>query len=691
MRTSGGGVATEAVTGSTTRPTTGTAPPRAGRPRRREPVLDWAVISALLFAAFLLAALPLLVLGWFRPLPTLALSAVAAVALLRWLPSGLPRRPAAPRWTTLATAVVAAGFALVQALLHAEHVVLRRDPGSYAQIAYWLHAHGSEPIPAALAAFGGHDTGLTPGSPAFYDIGNAVQPQFMAGTPLVLAAAGWLGGMTGILVANAFIGALALVAAGGLTRRLVGSRWAPLVVLALAVTTPIWHTSRATYSEPLDMLLLLTGLCLLVDALDGAPARVAAVAGLLMGLGVLVRVDALREVMLLVPVAGWLWLRERSSGAALWRGLALGTAYGALDAGLLAYRYIGDITASVLPLAVLLVLTVAVTVVVTRRLARRGSPLGLVERFPIAPNAGAAAVVLAALVLLSRPLWLKAHDFDGTSVGRSVGSMQLRFGLPFEPGRSYAEQSATWLSWWLGWPTLVLALVAAAVLARRVFAGHAARWVGPLAVILGTTVLTMWRPGITPDHPWADRRFVPVVLPGLVLLAVWAVAAGGRSLRSRWPARPRLLRAWVAAGSAVVLVPAAVLSWPLVTQRTEVGEVAAVAKACAALRPGDAVLALDSRAALEWLPALREQCGVPAVSVRLALSTNVAAYVARARAAGSTPVLVSGVSPQPILAAGVRAHHVVALLSQEDARELVRRPRDSAPLTVNLWMGRPKS
>ena len=31
-------------------------------------------------------------------------------------------------------------------------------------------------------------------------------------------------------------------------------------------------------------------------------------------------------------------------------------------------------------------------------------------------------------------------------------------------------------------------------------------------------------PAISPDQPWASRRLVPFVLPGLILAAVWASA-----------------------------------------------------------------------------------------------------------------------------------------------------------------------
>ena len=104
-------------------------------------------------------------------------------------------------------------------------------------------------------------------------------------------------------------------------------------------------------------------------------------------------------------------------------------------------------------------------------------------------------------------------------------------------GRTYAESSLTWVLWWTGAVTLIVALA--------VFAGLAHRWVGwwqsgsrrvpgwfgPALIGLGSTVLSLYRPGITPDHPWADRRLVTIVLPTVVLAAVGGLAWAVRRLR----------------------------------------------------------------------------------------------------------------------------------------------------------------
>ena len=37
-------------------------------------------------------------------------------------------------------------------------------------------------------------------------------------------------------------------------------------------------------------------------------------------------------------------------------------------------------------------------------------------------------------------------------------------------------------------------------------------------------VTVLYRPAVAPDQPWASRRLVPFVLPGLILAGIWAAA-----------------------------------------------------------------------------------------------------------------------------------------------------------------------
>ena len=70
-----------------------------------------------------------------------------------------------------------------------------------------------------------------------------------------------------------------------------------------------------------------------------------------------------------------------------------------------------------------------------------------------------------------------------------------------------------------------------------------------LGAVLAFGVLYVAAPNVAPDLPWATRRFVPIVFPGVSLLAGYAAVEAGRALGRAWDAR---------AGAALAAVFAAV-------------------------------------------------------------------------------------------------------------------------------------
>src|SRR6185437_6556484 len=236
---------------------------------------------SVLAMAWLLAGLPLLLAGRFTPVLMLVvwvpLAAVLCYLGLRWIPgrwqSALPvpgpQHGRTPWWAVAGVIAVAAAFGAHQLTYHSEQIIVLRDPASYIQFGYWIAHHGSLPIPQQRAAFGGAHQVLQFNSPAFYQVGGAIVPQFMAGLPMVLAAGFWIGGTAAAVTVAPLLGACGVLTFGGLAARLAGPRWAPLAALALALSLPEQVTSRAAYSEPLAQILFLGGLCLVIDSLEG--------------------------------------------------------------------------------------------------------------------------------------------------------------------------------------------------------------------------------------------------------------------------------------------------------------------------------------------------------------------------------------------------------------------------------------
>jgi hypothetical protein len=262
-------------------------------------------------------------------------------------------------------------------------------------------------------------------------------------------------------------------------------------------------------------------------------------------------------------------------------------------------------------------------------------------------------------------------------------------------GRTYAEQTVAWLSWYVGPVALVVALAVLAVLVRTAVAsagrGRVEAWLPALVVAAGSTLLTLMRPGITPDHPWADRRLL-VALPLVVTLFVVGID---------WVARRAVAwgRAWVGAGvvavaMALVVAPALVATWPHKAGGVERGSLAAVDQVCAALRPGDVVLAVDSGAANEWPQVVRGMCGVPALSTTSRvrnddqlLRRTVDAAATGVAAQGGRLVLLAAESPEVLESLGSSARLVVDAPVREDEHVLERRPWGTDPLPVRVWLG----
>jgi hypothetical protein len=150
--------------------------------------------------------------------------------------------------------------------------------------------------------------------------------------------------------------------------------------------------------------------------------------------------------------------------------------------------------------------------------------------------------------------------------------------------------------------------------------------------------------------------------------------------------------------TASLLVPTALATWKHADERVEAGELNAVQQVCAAFKPGDVALMVDSRAANEWPQVLRGFCGVPALSTTTALRADPArlgSAVEQVKSAvdgrGGRLVLVAADSGQSlrrlgldsaVLAVNVRVH--------EDPRLLERRPDHLVTLPIQVWLGTPR-
>ncbi|RKS76361.1 hypothetical protein BZB76_1715 [Actinomadura pelletieri DSM 43383] len=659
------------------------------------------VAPALLVVAWLAVSLPLLMADVFRPLPAVALFVpVAAVAL--WF--GLRTRADGestdvPWWPVVAVLGITVAFLVLQIVMSAEQIVVRRDPASYVQFTTWLKNEGSLPIPLMDGAFGGSDPALRFESPAFYERDGAVVPQFMAGLPLVLTLGGWIGGTHGILLMAPLLGACCVLAFAGLVARLVSPRWAPAGALLLALTLPMLYVSRSAFSELPAIVLLLGGLSLMYDvrAETGRLADAKAfLAGLALGLIVLVRIDGLRDVLPVLVFAGLYVAFRRRVGYWTAGGLLLGAGAGLLEGYTLSRPYLTYLGASLDPLLAIAAVVVAATLimVVLLRWDRTGSRLRRLGATVARGRLPGVAAVLTVLVMVGfavRP-WVQtvrrepATRDDEMNV-RFIETIQRIQRLPVDGTRQYSEDSLHWVSWYIGPPALLFATVGAALLVRRLLRGRSTEWLLPYAMIVWTTTQVLIRPGITPDHPWASRRLIGLVIPGLLLFTVFAAAWAARRVRLLGYGR-RLVRAGAVVGVALMLVPIVLVSGGLLVTRTEQHEVAAVDGMCDALDPRGSVVVVEQSTADRFLQVVRGMCGVPSArTTGSATIADVRRVIAGITEAGRHPVIMAA-RPEQVAPYGT-PRRVLSLRTRQDGRTLTGPPGGTWGLSMEVWIAEP--
>ncbi len=647
------------------------------------------------------------------------------------------RRPDVPWWALAATILVATGFAVWQYAENSQQIIVLRDPATYLQFADWIAGHGSTRIPQSLAAFGGAHQGLTFSSLGFFQVGTTVVPQFMAGLPMVLAIGVWAGGPLGAAAMAPVLGACAVLAFAGLVGRLAGARWAPAAALVLAVSLPQQYTSRTTFSETLAQVMLYGGLCMLADSFvlpggrhaaayagppswrDGPAPNVtlAFFAGLSLGLTLLIRIDGLSDLLPAIPFLGILLARRRPQAIPFGIGLFIGAAYGFADGYLLSRPYLDSIGPSLRPLAMIALGAVALTGIGMGVMSARRPRSWLRFLFgapPLRwlPEAAAALTVLAVVGFAVRPYFQTVRGETDPATISYVAELQRLAHLAVDPTRQYSEDSLYWVIWYIGVPAVILGVIGLALLARRCLRALLTRrdsgaeriWALPLMIISWVTVTVLWRPGIIPDQPWASRRLVPVVLPGLILAAIWASAwikERGRKLGAG-----RLAESVVAVCCVIaLLVPAAVTTFGVGTtktatgsarltadglafKRTGAGEEAAVRQLCASIGPNASVVILDPLTADRFSQVIRSMCATPTARMDAPAPASVASVVAGIERTGRRPVLLAG-QQSHLAEYGGSAQQVLNLLTTQDAHELTQPPTRTWLIHFVIWMTQP--
>lgn len=532
---------------------------------------------------------------------------------------------ALPAWSSSWSTQVAAGILLAVVLAitawnaanHGEHLVADRDPGVYLTTARHLMDEGDVLVPGPVGPFA-TAPGVSPNGAGFSPVRDdgTLEPQFPHLTSVSLAIGGWIA-ESGLFLATPVLAGLGLLCLFAFACQLVGARWAAVATTIAGLTMPFMMFARDAYSEPITTVLVFGGLWLLHLAHRTGHLVVWLAAGLALGATCMARVDG---YLYLAPVVLGLVLAIRLAPAARRRSTLVGAA--ACAAGVL--------------------VTTAIGLWDTITLTGGYFDEAVAPRLPAMLGAAVGLGVVGAL--LARSLWQPDPDdadelrptrlLQGALVAAAAGgAVFFLWGWWVRPGPgdlpsiategvnilSYLPQAATlsmrWLGWYLG--PVPLAAGLAGLLWALVRFGWARRpdpaVVAGLGCVLVTLLLYLWSPNITPDHPWAMRRFAAVALPGVAVgiavasQALWALAGAGRVTVAR--AGAGLTSVALAAASVVTV---AVITWPTREARAQVPMRDRMHEICDVLQPDDAVLVtIDGILALMMSVPVGVWCDVP--------------------------------------------------------------------------------
>lgn len=563
-------------------------------------LLRWGL--ATLFG-FGISALAMAMIGLFALWTVTPLGVLSTLWFGRFIPSrhGKPIPPA----VGFGVVLVAVTVSVYGWIAPHEHILTGRDSGTYIATAAWIANEGTLFMSVGDPIL--EETQVVYESIGFFSLGDGDQlrPQFLHIWPSLMAfAAAISGGVNGAFTMTPLVAGVGILAMFAFARKLLSARTALFSTMVFAATLPFAYFYRAPFSETLAFTFLFGGLWALEEARARKSLQIATVAGILIGAVAVVRIDGV--VVLLGMTAYYMVAKVNSESASearppdlgvierSWNIAALMLVVAMLDGLVFAPHYLADHGSLIAGVLILILALRAIT-----------KPFGRLYRKYRATLANVAAVLMAAFFVyagLLRPYVEKPTRSDIYG----IEGLQLAAGVAVEPLRSYAELSVSWLVWYLGIPLVVLGLTGLVLEMRRVLLSPASP--GGTFVTMATvfTILYVYRPSINPDQIWAMRRFLPLVMPALVILAL--LLATRLTLR---------LKRWRALAMAV-LCATLILPVSIATARPGIdpefaGAAKELASACDTLGEGSLIVFLGESAGARlsaFGPPLRGACGL---------------------------------------------------------------------------------
>jgi hypothetical protein len=397
-----------------------------------------------------------------------------------------------------------------------ESIVGGRDPGVYANYGISIAHRGSLAIPfpwpseaaSALASAFQEFPGIV-ATPSHMTI---LFPQLF---PVWLAQVFSSFGQYGVFRLNVILAFLSACVFYGACRAIVLKPYAVIATLFFMLNpSQIWM-ARITLTEILTQLFLWSGLLLLCQSLKTSDRRFAIWAGIFLGCSAFVRIDSFLLVPLLLVSHG------------LWKMIVPSNDRGASRVWSAFYW-------AVLPMVV-----VSLGYYAVFNLTYLSIFADELQNIALVSGIGAILVVLPLRIvermrslLLRKPVFLVVCFLVVGCVGYAywIRPTVQSYATIHQPGhfldgtRDYRELSLVNLARYISPFVLFSATLGWLVSLYSVMFKRDSYFLVPLLIITcGFSALYIWKPSIAPDHFWAIRRFVPVVIPGFILFASFGV------------------------------------------------------------------------------------------------------------------------------------------------------------------------
>jgi hypothetical protein len=375
-----------------------------------------------------------------------------------------------------------------------------------------------------------------------------VVPQFFHLFPAFGAYLFQAMGVKGALATPVVFGVLGTLAVLFCLRRLLGPAPALLGALLLAGNVvQVWF-ARFPMSEGMSQFLVFLGLLAFAHWEERGHPAFGALAGTLLGLTLLVRIDS---VLVVLPLAAWASIRLAGGGLGWRRLAAFAVPFGllALHAGLHARLFASSYAADILnrpywrqPAWVWVAGCAAAAAGLAlapragRWLARNGPEAATLRR---ALSAGLVALALYAWFL--RPELSAWAGADGNPASRRLADASWLHALGFHRLAAHDAQALVRLGWFVSPLGIGLGLGGLLLALRR----WQPRYLFGVLMVLAFGLFYLYKIRVYNDYYFAMRRYVPVVLPWLMGFAGLLLWQGLR--RAGW-------RRWAAALAGLALV-----------------------------------------------------------------------------------------------------------------------------------------